>query len=209
MVEQLIGWDRSFTVWINSFHAPFWDDFFFRYTHMWVWAPFYIAYLYFIYKNNGKKNFWWILAIGLTILLTDQISSGILKPLTERWRPSRDPELQGVIHTVNGYIGGKYGFTSSHASNTFGVATLLMLYFKDKWQYLLLILWAVLTGYSRIYLGVHFFGDVICGTLIGILCGSLVYRLFRHKLTPMTDTSLLDKTTYSVFLLSIIIFSVL
>lgn len=207
MLEAIINWDRAFTVWINSFHTPFFDDFFYAYTHMWVWAPLYAVYLFFLFRSNKKGWYWVVLAVGLTILLSDQISSGILKPLVERWRPSRDPELQSVIHIVNGYTGGKYGFTSSHASNTFSVATLLMLYMKDKSQYILLTFWALVTGYSRIYLGVHFFGDVICGTIIGILCGLAMYKLFEKKLAPIENQSLLNTLTYSVFLISVLVFS--
>lgn len=206
MLDAIVNLDRHFTVWINSFHTPFFDDFFFAYTHMWVWAPFYAVYLFFLFKSNRKQSFWIVLSIGLTILLSDQISSGILKPLVERWRPSRDPDLQGVIHIVNGYTGGKYGFTSSHAANTFSVATLLMLYMKDKSQYFLLTLWALVTGYTRIYLGVHFFGDVLCGSLIGILCGFLMYKLFEKKFMPIEDQCLLNRISYSVFILSLIIF---
>lgn len=206
MLDAIVNWDRLFTVWINGFHSPFFDDFFFIYTQMWVWLPFYALYLVFLFKSNKKQSFWIVLSIGLTILLSDQISSGILKPLVERWRPSRDPELQDIIHIVNEYRGGKFGFTSSHASNTFAIATLLMLYMRDKYQCVLLTLWALVTGYTRIYLGVHFFGDVFCGSIIGVLCGLLVYQLFKKRFIPIDDQTLLNGTSYLVFLLSLLIF---
>ncbi len=206
MLEALVQWDKLFTVWINSFHTPFFDGFFYTYTHMWVWTPFYLVFLYFLFRSNQKQSYWFVLAIVLTILLADQISSGILKPLVERWRPSRDPELEGIIHIVNGYTGGKYGFTSSHAANTFSVATLLMMYFQDRYQYFLLTFWALVTGYTRIYLGVHFFGDVLCGSIIGIGCGYAVYRIFQSRFAPIDNQPLLNVMSYAVFIFSLIIF---
>jgi undecaprenyl-diphosphatase len=92
-----------------------------------------------------------------------------MKPYFLRLRPTHDPELQDIVHTVNNYKGGLYGFASSHAANTFGVAMFLWLLLKPKYPWVVfLFLWATLVTYTRIYLGVHFPGDIVVGGLIGI-----------------------------------------
>ena len=117
--------------------------------------------------------------VGLVILLADRISSGFFKPFFHRFRPTHDPEIMGLVDVVNGYRSGKYGFLSGHAANSFGVITFVSLLIRRKGFTFALIIWAALNCYSRIYLGVHFPGDILCGTLLGCLIGVLVYYLYR------------------------------
>lgn len=129
----------------------------------------------------------WMVLIGvaLTILLADQITSTIMKPYFARLRPSHEPTLEGLLHIVNGYKGGLYGFASGHAANTFGTATFFYLLFRNKyWWVGLLFLWALLVTYTRLYLGVHYPSDILVGGIVGILSGTTGY---------LVTTSLLRK----------------
>jgi undecaprenyl-diphosphatase len=109
--------------------------------------------------------------VALTILLADQFTSGFLKPLMERLRPCHDPRWEGIIHNY-GRCGGLYGFVSSHAANTFGMAVFLNLKLKGKVKHLgWLYLYAAVVSYTRIYLGVHYPFDIVLGALIGATIG--------------------------------------
>lgn len=116
--------------------------------------------------------------IALSITLADQFSSGFCKPYFMRFRPAQDPEIMYMVHVVNGYRGGMYGFISSHAANTFAVATFVSLLVRRKEMTAVMFIWALIPSYSRIYLGVHYPGDIICGAIAGSVIASLVYWLY-------------------------------
>ena len=139
--------------------------------------PFFAAVIYALYRQYGRRVYLPLIAFFLVILISDQISSSLIKPLVCRLRPTHDPEISAFIHTVNGYVGGLYGFVSSHAANSFSFALLSSLIFK-RWGYsIMAFLWAAVTSYSRIYLGVHFLGDVIVGAAIGLVAAYAIYLL--------------------------------
>ena len=115
-----------------------------------------------------------IAGFAVAVGLSDFICSGVLKPLVCRYRPTHEPALDPV-HLVNGYIGGRYGFCSSHAANTMACATLFCLLFRHKIATALLMLWVALNCYSRMYLGVHYPTDIIAGLAVGALMAVLVY----------------------------------
>jgi undecaprenyl-diphosphatase len=125
-------------------------------------------------------------------VFADQITTTGMKPFFKRLRPSRDPALKELVHTVNGYKGGKYGFASSHAANTMGIAFFFWLLFANRYRWIwILFIWATVVSYSRIYLGVHFPGDILVGMLIGILSGYFCFSLnkklesrFSQQLLP-------------------------
>lgn len=172
---SLLEFDKVITLAINSCHSPFFDNFFYIYTQTWTWIPAILLLLVWMWRKWGVRSLYVVAGIALCILLSDQISSSLLKPLVARLRPTYNPEIADLIHTVNGYRGGRYGFVSSHAANAATFVTFTALVFRNRLYTILLLLWAFFTAYSRVYLGVHYVGDVLCGALIGVLVGMGVY----------------------------------
>lgn len=171
MIETLKKWDEDLFLWINSFHADWLDPVILQMTETITWIPLY-AYLIFRIFKQDRANIWWVLGgVALTILIADQFTSGFLKPLMERLRPCHDPRWEGMIHNY-GRCGGLYGFVSSHAANTFGMAVFLNLKLNRKIKNLgWLYLYAAVVSYTRIYLGVHYPFDILLGALIGATIG--------------------------------------
>lgn len=178
ILQQLISLDQSLLLWLNGSESLYWDEVMSLITTTWISIPLFIALIYAIAHSSTPRYFLaTVLAIGLVILICDQVASGICKPLFQRLRPTHDPAIMHLVDIVDGYRGGRYGFISSHASNTFGLCVFLSRLFRHRGLTLMLILWASLSTYSRIYLGVHYPGDILCGALVGILSGYLLHRL--------------------------------
>ncbi len=136
------------------------------------WLPLYLVLVWLIVKFKRWDTLYILLGVALTITLADQITSSFMKPFFARLRPSQESDLVGLLHIVNNYKGGLYGFASSHAANTFGVGMFIYLLFRERYKWISVIfIWAALMSYTRIYLGVHYPGDVLVGALIGLLCG--------------------------------------
>lgn len=173
--------DQQLFLWLNGLHADWLDTVMVAITAMWVWIPLYALLLFMVFKQYGKRGWWILLGVALVILCSDQLSAHVCKPLFHRLRPCFNPELEGLVHLPKGLPGGKYGFVSSHAANTFAVATFLTGVLRKRWHWIgwVLFAWALISSYSRIYIGVHYPGDILCGAALGILIG--VFFLFLHS----------------------------
>jgi undecaprenyl-diphosphatase len=175
MLERL---DQQLFLFLNSMNSPFWDQVMYTISGKMIWIPLYLSILIFLSIKFKRKFLVILLLIILAVTLADQISVQLFKNLVQRLRPCHEPSLEGLVHLVNGECGGKFGFISSHATNSFNVALISLLFIRKRWYTISIILWALIVGYSRIYLGVHYPGDVICGSIVGALIGWSIYSLY-------------------------------
>ena len=167
--------DTNVFLFFNGIHSPFWDYFMSAFTGKIIWVPMYATILYILLINfHWKVVLCYVAAIALTITFADQMCSSIIRPVVARLRPA-NPEnpIVDLVHIVNGYRGGSYGFPSCHAANSFGLAMYVVFLFRKRWLSVFIITWAVLNCYTRIYLGVHYPGDLIVGGIIGGIGGRL------------------------------------
>lgn len=181
VLEFLLKLDRQFFLAINGWHSPFFDEIMYVLSQKLVWAPLYAILLIMLWLVY-RRNFWYIVPlIILLVTLTDQVSVVLFKDIFHRLRPCHEPSLEGMVQLVRGQCGGKFGFISSHAANTFGVAIFAgsLLKVRFKWLLPVLIFWASIVCYSRVYLGVHYPGDVIVGALVGSISGYFILLLFK------------------------------
>jgi undecaprenyl-diphosphatase len=188
---MLVRLDQQLLLYLNSLNSPFWDQVMFAISGKFIWIPVYLAILIYLGTKYKRRFLVILLFIILGITLADQISVNLFKNVFQRLRPCHEPAIQGLIHLVNGDCGGKYGFVSSHATNSFYVALFSIMFIRRRWFTFSMILWAAVIGYSRIYLGVHYPGDVICGSLLGAFIGWVVYQLY-----VLTDNKILVNKEY-------------
>jgi len=188
MLEQL---DRQLFLFINSLNTPFFDQLMYAISSKIIWAPLYLAILIAIGFKYKRKFLVIVLCIIVAVTLADQLSVQLFKNTVQRLRPCHEPSLEGLVHLVNNRCGGLYGFVSSHASNSFNVALITLFLIRKTWYSVSILIWAAVIGYSRIYLGVHYPGDVICGALFGTVIGWSVYKLFE-----VTDKKYLQNSDY-------------
>ncbi|MCL2682103.1 MAG: phosphatase PAP2 family protein [Bacteroidales bacterium] len=176
---SIIRFDEQLTIAINSLHSPFFDVLMFNISKTFIWVPFYALLIFLLFRQYGKHTWLKLLFIVVLIFLADQTSVHVFKNVFMRLRPCHNPEMlaQG-LHLVNGKCGGTYGFISSHATNTFALTTFLFFEMRQKYSWIgWLFLWAGIIAYSRVYLGVHYLGDVVFGALWGMGIGYLVFRI--------------------------------
>ncbi|MBO7608713.1 MAG: phosphatase PAP2 family protein [Muribaculaceae bacterium] len=179
MITYLDNIDQQVTMAINGFHVAYMDKAMWMLTSVFSWVLMLIAFLWILRDKGWRSALVAVVAVALTIVFIDQLTSGFIKPTVARLRPSHNPALAATIHLVNGYQGGMFGFVSGHAANSFGVAMIMGLMLRHRPAIIAMIIWAILQCYSRMYLGVHYLGDILCGTVLGLLVAWLVYWLLR------------------------------
>jgi undecaprenyl-diphosphatase len=179
MLDKIIALDTRLFLWLNSHHSVFWDNVMWHISGRIEWLPLYLILAGYIIYRYRLSSIPIIIAVAVAIILADQLAVDLFKNVFQRLRPTYNPEIQDIVHTVNNYTGGSYGFISNHAANTFALATFLCFLFKNRSFTLSILLWATIVSYSRIYLGVHYPGDVLGGMLFGSLIGWLIFKLYE------------------------------
>lgn len=181
MLESLLNKDLELLIFLNNLGTEQWDGFWLIITNKFSAIPLYFILLYSTYKQYGlKKTFIAVLFVVLLITISDQ-TSNLFKVGFKRLRPCYEVNILHLIRLVKEHCGGLYSYFSAHASNTMATAIFFSLILKNRFKVVvpLLIIWALLVAYSRVYIGVHYPLDVVTGMLFGVLYGILIYKLFK------------------------------
>ena len=181
LLSMLKAADTMVFLTVNSHHNAYFDSVMWLISGKLIWVPMYASLLFVLLKNYPYKVvFAILLAIGVVILFTDSFTAQVIRPWVCRLRPSNlDNPMSSMVHIVDGYRGGAYGFPSNHASNTWGLAFFITFLFRRYKLTFFFFLWALLVCYSRMYLGVHYFGDLLIGGLLALAGASIVFYVFR------------------------------
>lgn len=186
-LDSLVRIDSDLLLAINGLHSRFFDFFMPVCTDKLVWIPLYLSLLYVLFRNMSFKTaMFCLVCIALAAGLADVISSKALRFAVMRLRPSNlENELHNLVHIVDGYRGGRYGFPSSHAANTFSLAVFMVCLYRCRVISFFMVFWALLNCYTRLYLGVHYPGDILAGAVLGTLLamvfGFLFLRISKYK----------------------------
>jgi len=211
-METLLSWDTGLFLKLNGLHSAWWDTAMLFFTRKESWLPLYLVLLILIIRNFRGKS-WLILVFLLLGLVVSDQSCNLFKELVERLRPGYDPAIKNLTHIVL-RKGGEFGFPSSHAANSFFVMVFTGYLFRNRLSLAILLIWALLVSYSRIYVGAHFPLDILGGWTVGILAGWSFYRLMnwvemkasgsrrqvKFKPLPPTDAGILTLVFLSVVL---------
>ena len=211
-MEELIQFDKQLLLWFNGSESLFLDSLITTLTNAKTWIPLYLSLFYVVVKSNQtvRDVFLILAAAGLCVLLAGTIDDTIVKPTVARWRPGHDPQIGMLVDTVNGYRGGNYGFFSAHASNTFSIAIFFSLLMRQRLFTIFMVCWSLINCYTRLYLGVHYPGDILVGLSWGAIVGTSVYYLSRRVLrltptsVPATYTPVMCDIPIAVLVLTIV-----
>jgi len=173
MLETIKTIDENLFLFLNAQHTSFLDPVMWLFSSMLFWGPLYVWFLWLLHKEYPRHYWTVLIAIVLMITASDQLCN-LAKDSFMRFRPTHEPHLQDIVHTVNGYRGGMYGFYSGHSANSFSVALFIITALTKRRKYVIPVAlgYATLTAYSRIYLGVHYPGDILTGAFMGALAGA-------------------------------------
>ncbi|MEI7525031.1 MAG: phosphatase PAP2 family protein [Mariniphaga sp.] len=191
ILNLLKGWDKELFLYLNGIHSPLWDYSMTLFTLTPTWLLFYGIILIIIVRKYDRKALLIFISLALLILFADQFA-GLIKHTVQRLRPSNDPTISQLTHLFF-RKGGEFGFVSAHAANTFAIATFTLLLFRNNRYTLFILPWAALIAYSRIYLGVHYPGDVLGGAILGITIGILTYKLLIYSESRLNPVNLFSR----------------
>ena len=189
IAQSLFDFDRELLLLLNGSDSAVMDNFMFVLTSGATWIPLYAVLMYIVVKNNETMS-QILLVVGcsaLCVFLADGVADFIAKPYFQRWRPSNDPMLKYTIAIVEGVRGSDYGFFSAHAANTFSLALFFSLLVRSRLMTTLMVGWSLLNCYTRMYLGLHYPGDILCGLLWGSIAGAIAYLVYvkvYYRISP-------------------------
>ena len=186
--SDLISLDQQLLLSLNGSESLFFDGLVKTLTTAATWIPLYIALFYLVLKNNDRyqKVVLIVICAALCVFFAGSLDDMFIKPTVARWRPTHDPVIGLDVDSVNGYRGGRFGFFSAHASNTFSIATFFALLIRSRLLSVALILWSLVNCWTRLYLGVHFPGDILVGLLWGGIVGTAMWYLYIRLSKPYT-----------------------
>lgn len=180
-MEEIIQFDKQLLLMLNGSDSSYLDQVVLILTNGLTWIPLYVSLLFLVVKNNHNWRTILLIVVGagLCVLMAGTLDDEIVKPLVARWRPTHDPQIGSLVDVVNDYRGGRYGFFSAHASNTFSIALFFSLLVRYRWLTVGLVSYSLVNCWTRLYLGVHYPGDILVGLLWGTVTAISVYSLFR------------------------------
>ena len=183
MLETLIQYDKQLLLLLNGSESHYYDMLMLILTNALTWVPLYLSLFYIVVKNNEnmQKILLVLASAGLCLLFAGAVDDGIVKPLVARWRPTHDPQIGMLVDIVDGYRGGSYGFFSAHAANTFSIAVFFCWLIRSRLLSFTLVVFSLLNCWTRLYLGVHYPGDILVGLIWGAIVGTAVYHLFFYR----------------------------
>lgn len=186
-MEEIIQFDKHLLLMVNGSDSLFLDSLILTLTNALTWIPLYVGLLYMVIRSNPTvRDVVLILAAaGCCVLLAGAVDDGLVKPTVARWRPTHDPEIGSLVDVVNNYRGGNYGFFSAHAANTFSIAVFFSLLVRQRLLTIFLVCWSLINCYTRLYLGVHYPGDILVGLCWGGFVGWLVYQVYCRITIPV------------------------
>ena len=198
-LPTLESFDREALLAVNGSDSLFLDRVAHVLTTAYTWVPFYISLFIVVLRNNDnfRKVLMVIGAATLCVLLAGTVDDMIVKPMVGRWRPTHDPVIGSMVDVVDGYRGGKYGFFSAHASNTFSIAIFFCWLVRSRLLSVAMIVWSLTNCWTRLYLGVHFPGDILVGLMWGCCVGTGVYYLFYRLTRSITSGRRLISSQYT------------
>lgn len=204
-LSSFLELDKAVLHFFNGSDNLFLDNVTIVLTSGYTWIPLYLVLLYLVIKNNETMG-QIMLIVGcslLAIILADGMADYIVKPLVARWRPTNDPYFRQAVDTVCGYRGDSYGFFSAHAANTMSIAVFFCLLVRNRLLSVMMLLWSVLNGWTRLYLGVHYPSDVLVGWMWGAVAGVIAYFVYYKvyfKISPKLNyvSSQYTSTGYSL-----------
>ena len=178
MLEKLLALDKDLFVFLNGLGSPAYDGLWSFITRQSNWIPLFLLLLYFIFKKLGaKQTLYLLLFVALLVTFTDQMTN-LVKNGVQRLRPCNNLEINSYIRIVQ--VRGSFSFFSGHASNSMAVVTLLYFTLRSYSKYFVfLFLWPIVFAYSRIYLGLHYPGDILSGYLFGFISGFLMFKFYK------------------------------